>query len=244
MPELVLELYDVNFTYGCHQVLANFSMQIYEGEAVGVTGPNGSGKSTLLHVIMGLAKPQRGIVKVFGTPVNELKEKYRIGYVSQRAAFFNLSYPATVEEVVLSGRATVRGMFRFFNREDRICAASALERVHMLPLRKARLGELSGGQQQRVMIARALASQPRLLIMDEPTNGVDASNLADLASLLQDLHQQGVTMLLVSHDAHWLASLVDKRVSLDSASCSYHHSFYLQGEGWATRNLTRQTQRE
>jgi len=221
----MIELNDVHFTYGCHPVLDGISLHVQEGELIGVTGPNGAGKSTLLYIIMGLIKPQSGEVNIFGVPVNKFKEWHRIGYVSQ-ATLFNRSYPATVLEVVLSGRAALRGMFRFFGREDKRCAEEALERVNLLSQRNVALGELSGGQQQRVMIARALAVQPRVLIMDEPTNGIDAINLAELARLLKNLHHDGVTMMLVSHESEWLSSLASKRICLDGkiCSCSCHYS--------------------
>ncbi len=228
----MIELSDVHFTYGCHPVLDGISLQVQEGEVVGITGPNGAGKSTLLYVIMGLIKPQSGEIKVFGVPINKFKDWHRIGYVSQQATLFNRSYPATVLEVVLSGRAALRGMFRFFGREDKRCAEEALERVNMLSRRNAALCELSGGQQQRVMIARALAVQPQVLIMDEPTNGVDAVNLADLARLLKNLHEDGVTMMLVSHESEWLSSLVNKRVCLDRKICSCNCHYYPSEIRW------------
>ncbi|TYO97997.1 metal ABC transporter ATP-binding protein [Desulfallas thermosapovorans] len=218
----MIELNNVHFTYGCHPVLDGISLHVHEGEVVGITGPNGAGKSTLLYIILGLLKPQSGEVKILGVPVNRFREWHRIGYVSQRATLFNRSYPATVFEVVLSGRAALRGMFRFFGRGDKRCAEEALERVNMLSWRNTPISALSGGQQQRVMIARALAVKPRILVMDEPTNGVDAANLADLARLLKDLRSDGVTMLLVSHEPEWLSSLASRRVCLDRKICSCH----------------------
>lgn len=228
----MIELTDVHFTYGCHPVLDGISLHVQEGEVVGITGPNGAGKSTLLYVILGLIKPQSGEVKIFDVPVHKFKEWHKIGYVSQKAALFNRSYPATVLEVVLSGRAAMRGLFRFLGREDKRCAEGALERVNMLSQRNAALSELSGGQQQRVMIARALAVQPRVLIMDEPTNGVDAVNLASLAALIKNLHDEQVTIVLVSHESEWLSSLVNKRVCLDRQICSCSCHYYPSQMRW------------
>jgi zinc transport system ATP-binding protein len=228
----MIELTDVYFTYGCHPILDGISLHVQEGEVVGITGPNGAGKSTLLYVIMGLIKPQSGEVKILGVPVNKFKDWHKIGYVSQKAALFNRSYPATVLEVVLSGRAAMRGLFRFWGREDKRCAEEALERVNMLSQRNTALCELSGGQQQRVMIARALAVQPRVLIMDEPTNGVDAANLAGLARLIKKLHEDDVTIVLVSHESEWLSSLVGKRVCLDRKICSCSCHYYPDEIRW------------
>ncbi|AGL02624.1 metal ABC transporter ATP-binding protein [Desulfoscipio gibsoniae] len=236
----MIELTDVHFTYGCHPVLDGISLHVCEGEVVGITGPNGAGKSTLLHIILGLIKPQSGEIKIFGVPVNKFKAWHSIGYVSQKATLFNRSYPATVFEVVLSGRAALRGMFRFFSREDKRCAEYALDRVNMLSLRNSPISELSGGQQQRVMIARALVVQPRVLIMDEPTNGVDAANLAGLAQLLKNLRDDGVTMMLVSHEPEWLSSLASKRVCLDRRICSCNCHNYSNALRWRDCMMSRE----
>lgn len=229
---MIIDINDVHFTYGCHPVLDGISLHVGEGDVVGVTGPNGAGKSTLVHLIMGLIRPQSGSIKLFGVPVEKFRKWHRIGFVAQKATLFNSSYPATVFEVVLSGRAGLRGLFRFFNREDKRCAGEALEQVHMLEYRDTPISDLSGGQQQRVMIARALAARPRVLIMDEPTSGVDAANLARLTRLLAGLRNDGVTMLLVSHEPEWLASLASKRVCLDRKICSCNCRDYANEVRW------------
>lgn len=216
---MVIDINNVHFTYGCHPVLDGVSLQVNEGEVVGITGPNGAGKSTLIHLIMGLIRPQAGEVKLFGVPIEKFKQWHRIGFVAQNATLFNRSYPATVYEVVLSGRASLCGLFRFFSQEDKRLAKEALERVGMLAYRNTLISELSGGQQQRVMIARALAIQPRVLIMDEPTAGVDKATLKELGRLLTRLRNDDVTMILVSHEPEWLMLLANKRVCLDRKIC-------------------------
>lgn len=229
---MVIKIDNVHFTYGCHPVLDGISLNVYEGEVVGVTGPNGAGKSTLLHLVMGLLRPQAGEIKLFEVPVEKFKDWHLIGYVPQKATFFNRSYPATVFEVVLSGRAALRGFFRFFGQVDKLCAEEALERVNMLDYRDASICELSGGQQQRVMIARALGVQPRILIMDEPTTGVDTANMKQFSRLLEKLHDEGVTMILVSHEPDWLAALASKRVCLDRKICSCNCQGYPNEIRW------------
>ncbi len=232
LAEMVVEMNNIRFTYGCHPVLDSISLQVAAGEIVGITGPNGAGKTTLLHLIVGLVRPQSGELKLFGLPVRSFKERRQIGFVGQRASHFNRSYPATVYEVVLSGRTALRGIFRFFNRQDRSCAEEALERVGMLAYKNVPVGELSGGQQQRVMIARALALRPRLLVMDEPTNGVDKDGIKDLSRLIGDLRDDGITILVVSHEPGWLAGLTSKWVCLDRTICSCNSSKYPREAGW------------
>ncbi|KJS12394.1 MAG: ABC transporter [Desulfotomaculum sp. BICA1-6] len=229
---MVIELNNVRFTYGCHPVLDGVSLQVTAGEIVGITGPNGAGKTTLLHLIVGLVRPQSGELKLFGVPAGVFKERHQIGFVGQRASHFNRSYPATVYEVVLSGRTALRGFFRFFNREDRICVEEALGRVGMLVYRNVPVGELSGGQQQRVMIARALALRPRLLVMDEPTNGVDNAGIKDLSRLIGGLRDEGITILVVSHEPGWLTGLTSKWVCLDRKICSCNSRVFPREAGW------------
>ncbi len=228
---MVIEMNNVTFTYGCHPVLDGISLRVAEGEVVGITGPNGAGKTTLLNLVLGLLQPQGGEIKIFGVPVARFKDRHRIGYVGQKAAHFNASYPATVFEVVLSGRAAARGLFRFFNCYDRECASAALEKVGMLDYRNVPVGELSGGQQQRVMIARALALRPSLLLMDEPTNGVDTAGIKELGDVIVRLRDEGITMLVVSHEPAWLNGLTSKWVCLDRKLCSCNSGEYLRVAG-------------
>lgn len=196
-----VDLRHVSFSYDGQPVLQDVSLVVNPGDFLGIVGPNGSGKTTLLRIILGLQPPGAGEVRLFGQPLAAFRQWDRVGYVPQKAAAFNGSFPATVREVVLTGRVARRGLFRRLNREDRELARGALELVGMADYAERPIGALSGGQQQRVFIARALASQPDLLILDEPTVGVDAAAQEQFYALLRRLRRDlGLTILLVSHD--------------------------------------------
>lgn len=209
----LVHLNNVTFGYGTETVLDAVSLTVNRGEYLGLIGPNGSGKTTLLKLILGgLPVPRTGTVELFGTNVERFREWWKVGYVAQKAASFNSGFPATVEEVVFTGRAPRRGLFRFFTGEDRVAVHEALDRVGMLAFKDRLIGRLSGGQQQRVFIARALVSRPELLILDEPTVGVDVHAESQFYRLIRELRSEmGLTVILVSHDigavAHEVTSL-------------------------------------
>ncbi len=209
----LVEVKDLSFGYGKQLVLEQVNLAVHRGDYLGLIGPNGSGKTTLLKLILGILPLQgQGEVRLFGTPVKAFRVRHKIGYVAQKAASFNTGFPATVEEVVFTGRAAQRGLLRPFTAADRRAVHEALDRVGMLAYKDRLIGRLSGGQQQRVFIARALVSQPELLILDEPTVGVDVQAEAQFYRLIRDLRREmGLTVILVSHDigavAHEVTSL-------------------------------------
>ncbi|WP_085505492.1 metal ABC transporter ATP-binding protein [Thalassobacillus devorans] len=197
----VLEMDNVSFKYEKETVVKDVSLTIEAGQFFGLVGPNGSGKSTLIKLMLGLLKPTKGSIKLFGSPVRSFKHWEEIGFVSQKANSFNSGFPATVLEVVKTGLISKTGLFRFYNKNDREKAMQALKTVEMEDYFNHNIGELSGGQQQRVFIARALVSDPKFLILDEPTVGVDAKHVADFYQLLHKLNRnEGITLLMVSHD--------------------------------------------
>jgi zinc transport system ATP-binding protein len=199
--EAVIEINNLYYRYEKDFVLENINLAIPEGSFLAIVGPNGSGKSTLLKLILGLLKPQTGDIHLFGQELAKFKEWQQIGYVSQKANSFNTGFPATVFEVVASGLTKRLGMFHFFKMEHSKMVCDALEAVGMENFRHRNIGELSGGQQQRVFIARALVSEPKMLILDEPTVGVDVQNVNSFYEMLGDLNQKhGITLLLVTHD--------------------------------------------
>ncbi|GAB6157093.1 metal ABC transporter ATP-binding protein [Desulfotomaculum varum] len=227
----VVELKNVSFTYGCHPVLNQINLTINSGEAVGLVGPNGSGKTTLLKIILGQLKPQTGSVQLFGQDINKLKDRYKIGYVSQRAVHFNTQFPATVREVVASGRVAGRGIFRLLTRNDYSRVDRVLELVGLRELSHQPVSILSGGQQQRVFIARALVAEPVILILDEPTVGVDQASQASLYKLLYRLNQtEQMTLLIVSHETEGLSSVITRQICLDKYICTCQFSTASQAQ--------------
>lgn len=197
----IVNIQHVSYRYEKENVLEDINLSIYKGAFLGIVGPNGSGKSTLLKLILGLIKPQMGEIQLFGEQINRFKDWHKIGYVSQKANSFNTGFPATIFEVVASGLTKKIGMFRRLSKQDREKVVSAIRMVGMEAFLRQNIGELSGGQQQRVFIARALVSEPEMLILDEPTVGVDAKNVASFYELLNQLNkEQGITMLMVTHD--------------------------------------------
>ncbi len=197
----VAELEHVCFRYDGERVLDEVSLRIARGDFLGIIGPNGAGKTTLLRIFLGLLRPECGHVRLFGADVAQFREWQRVGYVPQKGVAFETRFPASVFEVVVSGRVGSAGLGRPFGAADDEAARRALETVGMLPFRDRLIGQLSSGQQQRVLIARALASHPDLLVLDEPTVGVDADAQVQFYSLLHRLNREmGTTLVLVSHD--------------------------------------------
>lgn len=196
----IISLDHIGYHYSDQQVCQDISFNVYERDFVGLIGSNGAGKTTLLRLIVGLLKPTSGEIKLFGTPIGQFKEWDRIGYVPQKNNF-NPLFPATVAEVVQSGLYSRRKMFRRISREDKAKCLDAMKVMRVEDLAHKRIGELSGGQQQRVFLARAMVNKPQLLILDEPTVGIDAETQTDFFKLLQHLHEHHhMTFVMVSHD--------------------------------------------
>ncbi len=211
MP-LALELRGVDFSYGQGPlVLAGVDLLVEQGEFVAIAGPNGGGKTTLLRLALGLERPSRGQVILFGEPARSFRDRTSIGYLAQRTKI-GLHAPATVRDVVEAGRAPLRPYGRL-HRVDHDAVDQALDRVGLRALSRRRLSSLSGGQQQRAFIAKALAAHPRLLVLDEPTTGVDVEAQEALGALLHQLHEDlGVTILYVSHEFGSVERYVERLV--------------------------------
>jgi manganese/zinc/iron transport system ATP- binding protein len=197
-PALLLDQLRVG--YEARRVLLGVSARLDEGQAVALVGRNGSGKSTLVKAVLGLLEPWSGRVEVFGVRPDRLDHRRRqIGYVPQ-IRDVDRAFPATVLDLVLMGRVGRLGLFRWTGARDRALALSVLARVGLTEKAQEPFGTLSGGQQQRVFLARALAQEPDLLVLDEPVAGVDAANRAEIGGLLSELRQQGIPLLVVTHD--------------------------------------------
>lgn len=208
MKNILIQLDDVSFSYEHTVVLEHVSLRVREGEFWALIGPNGSGKSTLINIILGLLKPSAGLVGLFGSDAETFKQRELIGYVSQKSNSFNSGFPATVLEVVRSGLTRKAGLFNSFSKKDEQQAIEALRIVGMDRFAQRNIGELSGGQQQRVFIARALCGEPRLLIMDEPTVGIDRQNVASFYSMLNELNRDhGIAIVLVTHEIDLVSDL-------------------------------------
>lgn len=197
MKEFPLETHDLTVAYEKRPVLYGVDVQVPEGMLVGIVGPNGAGKSTLIKAIMGIVPTAGGWVKVFGKGFRE--NARRVGYVPQRESV-DWDFPVNVMDVVLMGRYGKLGLMGRVGKEDRMFASECLDKVGMLPYAKRQISNLSGGQQQRVFLARALAQQSDLYLMDEPFVGVDAATEAAIIELLRELKGQGKTIMVVHHD--------------------------------------------
>ncbi len=210
-----------------HAVLEGISLSLEEGDFLGLIGPNGGGKSTLLKVILGLINPDKGAVKVFG--LNPKEARGQVGYMPQKT-LFDPNFPVTALEVVLMGRFSRTGLLRRYGRADQEAALEALASVGMSDKADREIGALSGGEQQRVFVARSLVSQPRLLLLDEPTAGVDAAQQAEFYELLRRLNREGgITIVLVSHDITAVSKYVNKIACLNQR-LFYHGSKELTAE--------------
>lgn len=213
-----VELDGVSVNYGELEALNNINLKVEEGSFLGIIGPNGGGKTTLLKVILGLVDPQKGKVKVMGHPLNEVLDQ--IGYVPQ-ISNFDRSFPISVLDVVLMAR--LGGRVRFFHqyqKEDIQKAESVLERLNLLYLKDRQIGKLSGGQLQRVLIARGLAVEPKILLLDEPTASVDARSTSEIYELLKELNKEK-TIIVVTHDMAAVSSYFDSLACLNEKL--YHH---------------------
>ena len=197
----IFEVRNLHFNVREQKILSNISLEIFEGEYIAIIGPNGGGKTTLIRILLGLEKPSSGTVKIFGKKLKSFKEWYKIGYVPQRASLVDENFPATVEDIVSMGRVAQRSLFGGMSREDKAAVHDAMEKMDVLSLKEKMVGRLSGGQRQRVMIARALASNPKILILDEPNTGVDALSQQRFYTLLAKLNrEEQITILFITHD--------------------------------------------
>ncbi|WP_227132074.1 metal ABC transporter ATP-binding protein [Halorubellus salinus] len=211
--DAVVELTDVDFGYTSTPVVEDISLRIDAGEYVAVVGPNGSGKSTLMKLMLGLLRPDAGSASIFGEPSHRFDDGSRIGYVAQHASA-SKEMPITVREVVKMGRFPHVGFGRLGN-EDWAIVHDALETVGMSAFADRRVTQLSGGQRQRAFIARALASEADLLVLDEPTVGVDVESVEAFYDLLDSLNGAGITVLLIEHDLGAVTEHADRVVCLN-----------------------------
>lgn len=207
-----LEVHDLTVSYHRRPVLWNVDLAVPPGKLVGIVGPNGAGKSTLIKAVMGLIPVSSGWVQVFGAPVESVRQ--RVAYVPQRESV-DWTFPVTAMDVVLMGRFGRVPWWRRVGRRDRAIARACLQKVGMLAYADRQISNLSGGQQQRVFLARALAQESDLYLMDEPFAGVDAATETAIMTLLQDLRAAGKTVLVVHHDLQTAEQYFDMLILLN-----------------------------
>lgn len=207
----IIEFDRVSFRYQSAPVLNNVTLAMREGEFLGLVGPNGGGKSTLLKLIMGLIQPDEGQIRVFGS--NPKKARRRIGYVPQFAKFPS-DFPITVEETVLMGRLQPGRIWQRYSKEDRRIAHQVMAETGVEAFAQRPIDQLSGGQLQRVLIARALATEPELLLLDEPTASVDSHQEKSVFDLFKELNKR-MSIIVISHDIGFITDYVDRVACLN-----------------------------
>ncbi len=228
-----LEIKDLSVAYHRKPVLTGISMRVMPGSMVGIIGPNGAGKSTFVKAVMGLLPVMNGSVKVFGESFAD--NLHRVGYVPQRESV-DWDFPVDVLDVVLMGRYGKIGIGRRPSAGDREVAMACLEKVQMTPFASRQIGDLSGGQQQRVFLARALAQESDLYLMDEPFAGVDAATEAAIVGILSGLREAGKTILVVHHDLASAGRYFDHLMLLNERLIGYGPT-----QGLLTRGMLQMT---
>ncbi len=219
-----MSLEEVSFSYGGPRVLEGASLEVERGEFLGIVGPNAGGKSTLLKIILGLLEPQAGRVRVLGCAPHEARRD--IGYVPQYPPF-SREFPITVEQVVLMGRLGRGRSWGGYSRQDRAIVRRVMLEAEVADLAKRTIETLSGGQLQRVLVARSLASEPQLLILDEPTANIDQRVESDIFDLLKELNKR-MTILVVSHDVAFISTYV-RRVACLNRTLICHRTEDIDG---------------
>lgn len=222
MKNSALSVEKLSFSYGSTNVLNDVSFKIERGDFVALVGPNGAGKTTLIKIILGLESVYGGQIKIFGTNIRGFDRWNLIGYLPQRVNTFNPLFPAIVEEVVGLGLLSQKKYPRRFNREDKIKIADTLNFLGIGDLKNRPVSELSGGQQQRVFLARALVSDPKLLIMDEPSTALDPETRQSFFTLIEKLNKEkSSTIIMITHDTTQVGQYANKMLYLDKGVIFY-----------------------
>lgn len=214
-----IEVENVYFRYETTPILEEINFKVEEKDFVGIIGPNGGGKTTLIKILIGLLKPEKGTVKIFGEPISK-QNKY-VGYVPQLFNFDN-NFPINVRDVVLMGRLKPGLLLTKAKNKDQQIVEECLAKVDMLQYKNELIGNLSGGQKQRVLIARALSVQPKILILDEPTASVDSKAGRNFYELLRKLNED-ITIIMVSHDIGVISQYV-KKIACLNKKLVFHNS--------------------
>ena len=215
----VIEAENLGFAYGGDRVFSNVEFEVREGDFAAVIGSNGAGKSTLMRLLLGELTPSEGRVMLFGEDAARFRDWPKIGYVPQNATRAGQDFPASVREIVEANLYSQAGLFRLPGKALKARATEALRLVGMESFEKRPIGQLSGGQQQRVMLARVLTGQPKVMLLDEPTSGVDAKTVDTLYQLLTRLNrEQNLTIVMVTHDVNRASGIASRVLCLEEGS--------------------------
>lgn len=226
MRPYAVQVKNVWFSYGSSPILKDVSFALEQGDFLGILGPNGGGKTTLLKLLLGMLKPDRGEIRILGEMPHDAK--HRLGYVAQNTSI-NISFPISVLDLALMGRLSRSRIGRRYSQEDRQKVENALKKVGMWESRYSLIGELSGGQRQRVFIARALATDPEILFLDEPTASIDPEFETDLYEFLRELNRK-VTIVVITHDI----GAISRHVK--SVAC-VNHTLMFHADGKITQGM-------
>lgn len=222
MPVDVLATEGLTFQYNSTEILADISFRLQAGDYLGLVGPNGSGKTTLIKLILGLLQPSKGEIVLFGSNLTDFKDWRKVGYLPQKINSFNPHFPATVREIVSLGLLSTKRFPRRIKKNDDMAINNALELVDIIDIKTELIGELSGGQQQRVLIAKALVSEPELLILDEPTTALDPEAREKFFGTLKDLNEnRKVTIIIITHDIGTIGKYASRLLYLDKRLIFY-----------------------
>lgn len=234
----IVSIEGISFAYEDKQVIDNLQFHVLERDFVGLIGSNGAGKTTLLKMLVGLLKPTMGQIKLFDQPIRQFKDWERIGYVPQKNAF-NPLFPATVREVVLSGLYNKKKIYRRLTKAETQKAEDAMNVMRIEDLADRRIGRLSGGQQQRAFLARAIVNNPELLILDEPTVGIDAETQVGFFRMIRHMHQHHhITFMMVSHDMDMMQSYLGTEPQQSSGGLKFYVKHTHDPEDCRETNLT------
>jgi len=228
MRKEIVTLENVSVEIDGNTILKNHNFKVYDDDFIGIIGPNGGGKTTLLKVVLGLIEPTQGCITVFGNTPSEGRKK--IGYVPQVSSF-DKDFPVNVMDVVLMGRLSVRPLFQRYTNEDKSSVERILDKLEISHLKDRQIGKLSGGERQRVYLARAIAGDPKMLLLDEPTASIDEKMKTNIYDLLETL-KKDMAILLVTHDMGVISSHVDKIACLN-CELFYHDNKEISQETMA-----------
>ena len=223
IKDTILSVSNLNFNYPSSvSALKDISFEIKKGDFVGLVGHNGSGKTTLIKTILGLLKPTSGQISLFGQPLQYFKSWQKIGYMPQNLSLFNPIFPATVEEVVSQGLLSIKHFQKRISSHDKLLVNEALESLKISHLQDRLIGDLSGGQQQRVFLARAIITKPELLILDEPSNALDATTRQHFFDVIEELNRdKKTTVILITHDVGQIGKFANKLLYIDQKVIFY-----------------------